>query len=456
MSARTPWTASGTRGGGRFASMGSTTGAPELGAYLRSQLANSPYPNHQLLALADGGDTSTAVNIASTPELDPDVLEALLAALAAHPDVELWLALTRHRDMADMAELDFPADGLTRLLYYRHQLAEYGETLGHTKLLELIATTSGVLRSTLLATYQVCRDYAADDLLALAAGDDALRREVTELILDCGRLGPAGVRVLVEAGTLTGADALVLGNYTPESAGALVALAAAATKPTTALLRVMLESTMTFPVSADDAAAISAIKDAPVRRRVLNLVNLADHLSDATLNNYAARATWLTPRAAAYLLSRHGARLHTSVLPAILARLNPSLLITALATSTSPALAAAALNVPRIDSILVDWVTGITASRELVGLADKPLIMDLLCHHLSALDYILDARQPGPVGTLAALDLQTHLTGLVEAALGSSPAAWAAVSVLMASNEVETLPQLLGLAKTLLSAPSPT
>jgi len=114
--------------------MGSTTGAPELGAYLRSQLANSPYPNHQLLALADGGDTSTAVNIASTPELDPDVLEALQATLTAHPDVELWLALTRHRDMGDMTDLPFPATGLTRLLYYRHQLAEYGETLGHDKL----------------------------------------------------------------------------------------------------------------------------------------------------------------------------------------------------------------------------------------------------------------------------------------------------------------------------------
>jgi len=150
------------------------------------------------------------------------------------------------------------------------------------------------------------------------------------------------------------------------------------------------------------------------------------------------------------------ARLHGAVLPAILARLNTSSLITVLATSTSPALLTAALGVPHIDSILVEWVTGIGNSRELVGLADKPLIMDLLCHHLGALDYILDTRQPGPVGTLAALDLQNHLTAIVEAELGPSPAAWAAVSVLMASNEVETLPQLLGLAKTLLANPSPS
>ena len=208
---------------------------------------------------------------------------------------------------------------------------------------------------------------------------------------------------------------------------------------------------MTFAVSAAQAATICAIKDAPVRRRVLNLVNLAAHLSDAQLNDYAAAATKLNTGAAEVLMTEHGHRLNDAALSVVLPRLSTHGLVSALSGPTRPALMAAArTHLPYVVDALVDWVE---TGDQVASLADKPMVIDLLCHHLGALDYLLCKGAPRALVSVAQLDLQAHLVGLVEAELGTSPAVWATLAALMPSADVDTLPDLLALAKTVLADP---
>ena len=441
MASRPSWVPAKTRDGTRMRAMGSGWPTPAMDEYLRACLAASPEAAHQLRAL-DGGAWHTGVAIAEHPNLDPTVLAALVNLLTdkADPELELWLALTRHRDMTDLAQLTFHPITAAWLAHSPHRLAGFGERIGAGPLLDLIDSCGGVARTTLLGAYRACAAYPTDDLLARAGANPDLLAEVTASILSGGvRLGPASAALLVASGTLTGAHKRVLESFTLEHAGAIEVLAGANTKDTTALLRTLLEHPPEgLAVNAAQAATITAINDAPVRRRVLNLVNLADHLTDEQLNDYARCASGLTSWAAAALLTSHGDRLNHDALTVALSKLSPQGLAAALSGPRNELLLAAALSTPRIDATLVTWLDTIQPG-DTAGLADKPMIMNLLCHHLGALDHALTGAGHATARTMAELDLQTHLTGVVEAELGPSPAAWAAVAALMARPEVLSL-----------------
>ena len=460
MASRPSWAPAKMRDGSRMSAMGSAGPTPDIATYLRTQLATSPVVAHQLRAL-DGGTWHTAVTIAEAPSLDPTVLAALVDLLRSDPapELELWMALAGHRDMSDLTHLVFEPTSAGWLTHSPHLLAGLGEKIGARTLLDLIDACDGVTRAALLGAYRACAAHPIDDLLARAVtsphGPDLLAA-VTTAILGGGRLGPASAALVAASGTLTGAGRAVLESFTLEDAGAIVVLAGANTKDTTALLRSLLEHPPAgLAISAAQAVTIAAIKDAPVRRRVLNLVNLADHLCDEQLNDYAARASGLTAWAAAALLAGHGGRLNHGALAMVLSKLSPQGLASALSGPHNERLFAAAAATPHIDATLATWLDSMDDRRD-VGLGDKPMVMTLLCHHLSALDHVLTGATHTTLRTLSELDLQAHLVATVEADLGAGSAGWTALAAVMASPDVQTLPELISLARTLLAAPAPS
>jgi len=434
--------------------MGSTSPRPAINDTLRRALSISTKVSHQLLALElcpRNRALQTAGAVCTNEHLAPEVLALIVAILVDQPDISLWISLTKHRDMTDMTDMVFSEVTSYRMGGFGTMIQAQMKALGQGALLDLIVATGGQLRTVLMCGYHGTRDFPMDDLLAAADGDPELAEEVTALLASGSRLGPATAALLIETGATDGDQSRFAAGFHLEDADAIGVLA---TPYTTRFLRASMESTMTFPVSAAQAATICAIKDAPVRRRVLNLVNLADHLSDEHLTDYAVRARGLTTAGAAHLMEHHGHRLNAAGLPVVLGKLSTANLVKALSGPRTEALFNAAVAIGGIELVLANWVTFERNNASLVSIADKPLLLDLVCHDLNALDRVLTgAYAGGVIEHLHQLELRAHLVGIVEARLGSSAAVWAALAALMPSTDVTTLPELLELAATLLSTP---
>jgi len=433
--------------------MGSASPTPAINDTLRRALSISTEVTHQLLALTNcprNRALQTAGAVCTNEHLSAEVIDALVAILVDQPDISLWISLTAHRDMADMADMVFEEVTAYRMGGFGTMIQAQMKALGQERLLSLICATRGQLRTVLMCGYHGTRGFPMDDLLAAANGNPELAEEVRDLLTSGSRLGPKSAALMTETGVSAGENGQLFPLEDADAIGVL------ATPNTIRFLRSCMESTMTFPISAAQAATIVAIKDAPVRRRVLNLVNLAPHLSDELLNDYATRARKLTMDGAAHLMAHHGTRLNADALPVVLGKLSSTDLAKVLSGPRTEALFNAALAIGDIESTLATLVNFERNNNALVSIGDKPLLLDLICHDLGALDHVLasGAYAGVVIEHLHQLEVRDHLVGIVESKLGTSPAVWAALAALMPSAELTTLPELLELAATLLAEPA--
>ena len=390
-------------------------------------------------------DIEWAEMFASQHALPDGVLNLLVDALNTTPTLALFISMTRHRDMTDMTHLHLQhagerafkdAQGSARLLASRNVFTQ-------DQLLAMIGATRGQLRRVLTDAYFTAHFNPAA-ILAQSA-DEYQRKDLIARVLAGSAVdGPLATAIVDQLAGGIRATSLRRDAFTLRTAAAVPILATRSALP---LLRTMLAKPAKIPVDKADAEAILAITDALVRRKLLNLTNLAEFADDATLGELAGHAAGIHPDAAQILLANHSQRLGTTALTAMLDHLDERSFQGFLsAERTDHAYDAVKASRHWGPTPIVDWM----ANNKVADGASHPLVLKLAAQQLEVSAH----AAPGVANSLMELDVQTYLRGRLRNAFGDDTKAWELATQLSASRKVGTLDELIAVVGALSSAAS--
>jgi len=390
-------------------------------------------------------DIEWAEMFASQHALPCGVLDLLIDALNTTPTLALFVSMTRHRDMSDMTGLHLvhagerafkEAQGKARLLASKGVFTE-------NQLLNMIGATRGQLKRVLTDAYFAAH-YNPAAILAIST-DEYQRKALIARILEGSAVdGPLAAAIVDQLDGGISATSLRRDAFTLRTADAVPLLA---TRKALPLLRTMLTNPSKIPVDKAAADAILAITDVLVRRKLLNLTNLADRVDDAVLGELAGDSAGIHPDAAAALLAKHSQRLSTPALTAMLNRLDERSFQEFLsAERTDHAYCAVAASTHWGPTPVILWM----ANNKVADGASHPLVLKLAAQQLDVTGHYA----PMVANSLMELDVQTHLRATLSAAFGDDTKAWELAAQLAGTRKVATLGELIAVVDALSSAAS--
>jgi len=392
---------------------------------------------------ATGLDAECAELLAKRKTLGPGILKLLIAAYNADPTLMLFVAMTRHSDMSDATRIPIPFAIDVEVAAARGFAIMLGSlgTYTQAQLITLITGCRGQLARLLTDVYFHCRfDPGA---LLTAATRDALRTRVLTRIM-------AGVGLNRDSATIVAANLAgpaagrCWDGFHLKSADAIEVLA---TRKALPLLRALLTEPVKIEITAPEAAAILAISDKLLRRKMLNLTALAAHMDDDTLNAAAGDARGIHPDAARILLRDHSGRLRGPAMVAMLDRLGDDYFQGFLSEQDNDS-AYDAVKASRHwgPTPVVAWMA---SNRTATG-ADNPLVLKMAAQQLD----VPAAGADGMASTLMALDVNAYLRDALQGAFADNGTAWELAAKVAGERTVTTLDELIAVTGALLARPS--